>query len=482
MLLMNQVYLEQFSKNIVPYGGLWQSVRVTCLAVHVEDAWINLGLRVLLSESSPASQTIVSPDPRFRYFVCEYPLNNLGRIVNELVLGGYFTLETDGAAGGAFAKVFLSREQAGMPDGTVSRMPWFGVVTRQRPASLSAYGIGRPCITLAGIGDRVIDLLSRDLQGRIDSKLRLGEPGFDGLDDLVSVLLPGIRFTGSDQSSVEIVAPLPFDWEYTEPGKLVVRAPATTPDGALAVRCFFQPKTGAAPSRIDLRQEDADASEAGILRWEQHIEWPHDSERAKMTLFFRESEIDSLEVNRWPGAANLRVAVDRYFDPEHKRLRDVILGRGGKSPQDFEVAVVRLFNLLGVPLVWYGRGVTEGRPDAAGYVKEEDRGLIIVVECTLERPIDKFSGLAERAKELRDRYAGEAKVLPVVCTRAATTESEMRQAAEHGIALVGNEDLQQLFNVLETPSKPGAAVEFLRKLPSIDIPQLGLYLADRGRL
>ena len=183
-----------------------------------------------------------------------------------------------------------------------------------------------------------------------------------------------------------------------------------------------------------------------------------------MTLFFREHEIDSIEVNRWPGAGNLRVAIDTYFDPNHRRLREVILDRGGKAPEDFEVAVIRLFNLLNVHLIWYGKGVTAGRPDVAGYLEQGDRKVVIVGECTLEGPVRKLSGLVERAKELRDRYASEVEVLPVVFTRARTTESEIRQAVEHGIALVGHEELLQLFKVLETPGKPEMAVEFLWEL------------------
>ena len=93
---------------------------------------------------------------------------------------------------------------------------------------------------------------------------------------------------------------------------------------------------------------------------------------------------------------------------------------------------------------------------------DEKNRVIFVGECTRERPAQKFSGLAERARELRASYAGEAEVLAVVFTRAATTATETQQASEYGISLVGRAELEALLRLLGTPVKSSEVVHFLR--------------------
>jgi hypothetical protein len=84
-------------------------------------------------------------------------------------------------------------------------------------------------------------------------------------------------------------------------------------------------------------------------------------------------------------------------------------------------------------VIWYGKGAAAGKPNLGGYV---EGGPVLLAECTLEKPIVKFSGLAERMKQVQAQIGTEANSLAVVFTRAQTVDSEKEQANEHGVVLV----------------------------------------------
>src|SRR5207253_1678207 len=148
---------------------------------------------------------------------------------------------------------------------------------------------------------------------------------------------------------------------------------------------------------------------------------------ARAGLFFEGEQVQMLDVRRWPSAGNLRYLVDRYFDPGQERLRAALLNRGVMNQHEFECGVARLLNLLGVPAAWYGKGAAPGRPDLGGYV---EGGPVVLAECTLEKPSEKFSGLAERTRQLQEQLGEETEILSVVFTRADTVDSEKQQARE----------------------------------------------------
>jgi len=55
------------------------------------------------------------------------------------------------------------------------------------------------------------------------------------------------------------------------------------------------------------------------------------------------------------------------------------------------MAVIRLMNLLEIPLVWYGKGALPRRSDAAGLVDEKENRVVVLAECTVEKPEAKLS-------------------------------------------------------------------------------------------
>jgi hypothetical protein len=81
-----------------------------------------------------------------------------------------------------------------------------------------------------------------------------------------------------------------------------------------------------------------------------------------------------------------------------------------------------------------------------------------LIECTREKPIEKFSTLAERASHLRKFLPIKAEVLPVVFTAARIVESEAAAAVEYGLGLVGAEEIQHLLGLISTPETTGAGI------------------------
>jgi hypothetical protein len=463
---MSQQVLEKFSQRIEPYKDLWQSVRITCLAVLHDEVWISPGVRVLLRESPPISTRIFIPVAGFVAIVKDFPMPELGIILSRMILEGFVPTEE----GTEIRKVYLNRLRANLTPGSASTIGWFGPTPKQRQDALREFHIDRNCIFASAWGDRIAEVMDAELLDKLNSKLRLGDPSYDGLEALARELLPGTNMIDPTPTPIQIVAPLPFDLEYADSSKLIVRAPQQAADGTLNVRCFFLPKGGTLSQIVDLKADQAESSS-----WETTITWPKESERAKIMLFFREQEVGTVEVNRWKDSGNLRAVIDSYFDPQHERLKKSLLKPENKKPEPFETAVVRLFNVYGIPLVWYGSCSVGGRPDIAGVLlSTETPKLVLVGECTREKPTSKFSGLAERARELESACEGEAEVLPVVFTQAQTTESERQHAAEHGISLLGHRELEYLFGLVKNAPTANAIVQFLKSCKlGPNIPWLG---------
>ena len=199
-----------------------------------------------------------------------------------------------------------------------------------------------------------------------------------------------------------------------------------------------------------------------MREWKVSPDWPDRAERANVVLFFESSEVRTAEVNRWKGAANVAVVVDRYFDPEHKHLRKLLLDRGkmrGKVTA-FELGVARLMHILGIPVALYNDGAEEARPDAGGYLENER--IAVLVEATLEKPIEKLSKMAERVHQLRELLPKECEILAVVFTRAVTSESERRQALDHGVVLIGHSEILELLEMTVTRTSVSLVLEYFR--------------------
>ncbi len=464
MQFMSKELLEKFARKIAPYRDLWKSVRLVCLAARTGEAWIVLAVRVSFSEALPVQSVTLRPTEDFIALSLDMPIGALGQVLYNLLIDCFIQIETNSAC----IKAYLSRAHAGLPPGPVGNISWFGVVEHERCESLSEHGTTRPAVTITAWGERRYEVLSTDSLREVNSRLRLGDPAFDGLNDLIVQWVPGVEVAHESQASIQVVAPIPFQMEYAEPGRLLVHGPGSAGRN-LRVRLFFRPQ-GIRQLELSECASNDEAVSQGITTWGSPIDWPKDSLRAKIVLFLGDQEIDSFEVKRWPHSASHLAAMNVFFDPEHKRLRDALLGPANRTKENFEVATVRLLNLLGIPVIWYGKIAAESRPDLAGLVAQNKNRLIVLGECTRERPDAKFSGLSERARELHDSFSGEIGVLPIVFTCANTTESELEKAIEHRVALIGREDLEVLLGFLQAPRNPSEVLGFLQTMRPSNSP------------
>lgn len=487
---MNGDTLTEFLKEIAPYRSVWQSARISGLARQVNGQWISLALRVLFSELAPEPLDFVKPSEHFAYFDGRYPASDFDTVAEELVHGRYLTLRAGyPARPGVSVRVYLDCKTAAalsvlgeetfretrkpnVPTGTT----WYYSGFHKRGSLPGSYGTDRAGWDMSANGERIIDIFSYADRQRLDSKLRVGDPAFDGLEGLTSYLLPGLQpqiDRGEAQS--QIVAPLPFFLEQTEPATLTIRAPAAIPFGSLALRFFFRPDGLPISRSYGLRPADTAKSQRDTVEWIKDIPWPSGSTGAKACLFFLDREIEALEMNRYAAGATLRAEFDDYFDPErHRLLQNLGLEPRKRAPKDqaaqFETAVARLMNLLGVPLVWYGDWLAEkGRPDLGGMMDVAGKRVAVLGECTLSKPEQKYSELHRRADELASKLGHEAEVIAVVFASCPTTQSESQRAAEHDIALIGSADLQQLAALLERPTDAASVLQLLRNARDVGL-------------
>jgi hypothetical protein len=461
---MDRSYFDDFKQRIAPYEGLWQSVRVCGLASLTGGFWISLSLRILLSDRPAERFSISILGKEFLYFVAGHPVAAFEKIAAEALVDGYVDIQATESRLDAPARIFLTRKQTGSATATATLPSWFVPQFQERGACRRFHGITRASVVITGQGDRLLELLPYEKRLGIDSKLRFGSPSYDGIKDLAVKLEAASFDPDSGTSAFEIIAPLPFDLECPAEEKVIVHAPSSTPDGVLAVRFFFEPKHGPVSEPFILRNENAEARAPSGLLWRLPVAWPTGSTRAKARLFFHDTQIDCRELTRWKGGASLRAALDDHFDPGHQQLRSTVLENSKVDAREFERGVARLLTLFEIPLVWYGNAPVERLPDLAGCFEVSGAKIIVLAECTLEKPEAKFSALALRTQELQAKFKGEAEIVPVVFTRAPTAPTEKQHAAEHRIALAGRTELERLFELLQQPGEAGTAIEFLRQL------------------
>ncbi|HZV88678.1 MAG TPA: serine/threonine-protein kinase [Candidatus Binatus sp.] len=290
---MNKAPADKFIEAVTPLLHLWQAVRVSGMALYSNGQWFNLGIRVQLLESPPSSTDIQSPDQRLLYYVIDYPLGFFSDVVRQLTTAGAFTVEEVHGAGGTFAEVSLRppRPETGLG------INWYPPNKREPTPEQRKEGIRRSFISLVSSGQSLNEILDYDLRSRLDSKLRFVEPPHDGFAGLAKHLFPGVGFENWQQTLVEIVAELPFEIESKGDMKVTIRASPRASDPLTTV-CFYEPRGGIKPVRTILRRDETDRLDTAQLKWDRILDWPEGTERAKVTLFYKEEEIQSVQLAR----------------------------------------------------------------------------------------------------------------------------------------------------------------------------------------
>jgi hypothetical protein len=471
-------YFEKFVKLIKPFLALWNSARVTCIAVGAPYERRSLATRIVLREEELAKGQSyrkvmwLEPTPQFLVAVVDFPKAAAWQILCSATDKHKVDLENGSTVDRVLLRWSLpGNSSADTHPPRLSGLSWQDPFRYEKPWSRNQLGENRTCLALTGTGDFIRDIMSDEFGRRVGSKLRLDPPYFDGIEGLYETLLPGLRHGASDPRVVQVVFPLPLDMEQTEDGSIALRTLKGALEERMQIILNFGPVGPA--TAIQVTQDGAKLTADGRTSgWRWEIPWPHRAESGKASLYYADEEVSCVNLRRWPGAGTLRAAVDCYFDPDHKLLQGALFGKNekeskvGKAQDAFEMAVIRLMNLLGIPLVWYGQGASPRRSDAAGLVHKEERHVVVLAECTLEKPEAKFSALKGRTEELAESLKGEAEVLPAVFSQADPPGSVFDAAHDHGIALVGRNELSSLFEMLSATTRKEDALSFLNRMRS----------------
>jgi uncharacterized membrane protein len=433
--------LRHFLNEIDPFTDLWPSVDLVAYAVRHSDQWRLLGARASFSPSEfgDSSETLL----RLAEFVVlrsTFPSSGASKVLADI----YAQEKLVFASSGRPERVEVFFDGGSVPSTNLSG---------NSSVRISKDGGAWKILGVKGTGFylrlqhnySLHNIFAGRFFHRLDSELAL--KGFEGLDGLCSKYTPGFQMSQNCCPSLDIVAAFPISVEVPDGrGPQLIAAQRAFAEG-VDLRAFFKPTGGTASQRAV--QPDGVEHGNGTFTWE--LSWPQGSDFAEVRAFYKGEEVDRVEVSRWSGSVCIRGAVDGFFDEDHARLREGLVWKEGPKRDEFENAVVRLLNLLGIQTIWYGR-VGQSRSDAVGFYLEEPR-ILFLVECTRDKPNEKFSALRERSRLLGSAVASDALVVPVVATAASAVESEFAAARDYGVALLGQQELASLFGWLQAAGK-----------------------------
>jgi hypothetical protein len=325
----------------------------------------------------------------------------------------------------------------------------------------SAYGVGLPALQFERASGRLSDVFRLNLFYEVDAKVPLRLPQYKNVDHLYQALLPGFHTNNNmlPTQMVQLIVELPFEMAYWNDDQiLTVRAPRS----AFAHRLQLITHAGRT-HRVDTPTA---TSELDVYwsRWEIPIQWPVDENRATAKLYYDDAYIDEIDYQCWTGTLSVRAAADAHFDPGRTKLKAALQS---SDNHESEYAVVRLFNLLGIPAVWYGHGYE--RSDAMAVFQEwESRTVALLIEVTRQKPSNKFTPLLARASAFRAALRGQAEVLPMVVVTSPASSTDFQQAEMDGIVLIDSKILTELVELLNGNPTVREVMQVLR---SVRFPQ-----------
>jgi hypothetical protein len=455
---VSRAYLQEFKDLIRPFSDVFDQLSVACIAVRPKDKWVSLFTRLELNNSVDVGSTqeqVVEIGPNFCALFFRYSPETLGTMLKELTIQNSLSL----TSGDKNLQVFANRVAAGLTSQTVARPEpgFYGIVKPLREYAEDKMQY-RPSIEIHSLGDRVSELISSDDIERISRQLRAHKYPHAGLGALLKAMGSRINFPTSDQGAVEIAAVLPFNARYAD-GALRVECPESIAP-RMSARYFFS--NSCAASEPYLTHEPI-VGRTGYCSVSFKVPWPADALQADAYIRYAEEEVEKLTIRNWAGAPNWKIAVDHFFDPDLKFLRRAL--KTANESEVFEHAIVRLLTLGGLKAIWHGTSRQKGRSDLAAYYEGVTRRVVILGECTLDKPEAKFSPLKSRANQLR-QMVNQAEILAVVFTPCSPAQADYEQAANAGIALCGGSELAQLLEHVENDVGPGVIIGEIEEMIS----------------
>jgi len=443
----------QFKRSINSFSNVFNRLSLRCVAVKNEKKWVSIYTCLMLANSDDARgfapQTIKAKSQLVGLFRT-YPLNRFDALFEEMQ-GGGLSLKI----GAKTERIHLNRVAAGLKSQsvTLAKLSFSNVwrPLRQYAANPEEY---RPSLVLQALGDRFYELLSPDDTGRISEVLRKHKPPFNGLDGLLRFAETSHRpNSSSDQALVEIKAVLPFK-VITAEDQIFVECPKSVAS-KLSILVFF---SGHESKAVRYSKQSPVAGRAKCVLVPFQIDWPSNVSQAEVHILYDKNDIETVTIRHWASTANWRVAVDSYFDPETRLLKEALSGDGQRlksqnRSEAFEQAIVRLLTLGGVAVTWHGAIRQSGRPDLAGYCEVPGRRIALIGECTLEKPSAKLDALKSRLRDVLPLAGDSVELLPVVFAACDPIQADYTNAAKEGITLVGKNEIAWLLELIERNAK-----------------------------
>jgi hypothetical protein len=454
-------YFQEFLKQIEPFRELWRSVRFVCYAGKIESAWVLIGGRMELSPKALSAEALTkeAESDTFFAFVDEFSSQSFDKILHEIIQTENIHLNLGG--GPFFRDIRLSAET----QNNQSSLSWFNPVRFDRRGFnfFGTYPMGFSWSIQEQRQFGVIPAGSECWQ-KANEYLRR-ETHIDGVEALIRKLTPNLKVSTLACPELQVVAPVPFDLADLKTGAVEATIPATAQRKSVTLKTFFYPELQPPAVRVIAPTEYSEDGSSVRIEW--NPAWPENATNATVHLFWGGLDIDALPINRWKESASILGVVDEYFDPKRQRLRTDLEYRDKRPSEEFEQAVVRLLNVLGIPTIWYGKTVSD-RADALGIV-QSDKKILLLIECSREKPIEKFSTLAERANHLRKFLPIKVEVLPIVFTAARIVASEAAAAVEYGLGLIGADEIEHLIGLISMPATtPLTVLDYIRPRETIE--------------
>lgn len=438
---MKENVLQAFLGQLEPFLKLWRSVHLVVYSGKVGSTWVLFGGRATFSEKTVEREVLKvhAEFDTFFAFTLSFPIDAAGQVLEDIV-----RTESIGVRLGESQWREIKFCVEGDPTPS-----WSSPYKFDRAGGKQFYGIERPGLSWTIRVDRQLGTRPgmREFLDTVSEQLR-GNTHIDGTEALARRLTPGFTLNSLTCPEFQVIALMPFDLADARTGAVKLALPATVDPASVSLNAFFYPEPQVSQIRWITDRHDASQDAPLQIYWQP--DWPEAAIHANIHLFWGRRNIDGVSINRWPASASIRGALDEYFDTNHDRLREDLKYKDRKSSDSFELAVVRLLNILGIPTVWYGK-TAQDRADAVGILRGTKSTLLVLIECTRERPAQKFSTVAERARHLRESLGTKTEVLPVVFTSAHVVMSETQAAAEYGVGLIGSAEIEQLLKLIAMP-------------------------------
>jgi hypothetical protein len=438
--------VDRFSAEITPFLPLYKEIHFSCLAMKVKARWIVLRARLQLTHLPLQGRTFVDVGNLAGFKVSvrtdQWDLILKDVLDNGVIRGEHFQRDFD---------LYLNLAYADMAPLTSS--PSFSF-SRSHEQSRS-FQMNELVMRLAAGLDRPYDLpLREDDIKSASTKLRNCDPPINGWAGLTA-LLGFSEFKISNNAEIEFIAGLPFGMSWEDPNLTIEALPDSL--SSIRILAFFEPDGTETITPIPVESEGRIAQLCTAT-----LKWPNLSVNAAAHLLFNDVEVGVINVNRWRGTKRWEHIVEDYFSDGGPNLEDAFKSR--VDSQKFELGITRLLNLLGVRTIWYGGGDYKEKPDIASLMEIDGKRIILLCECTGQKPANKYTPLMARERRLRQNAGDGVTVIAIVFTPEVVSAADRELASKDGIALIGEVEINRIYEGYKLGWKPRDFLSMLDRL------------------